>query len=324
MANNAFSEKDLLGYIDAFDGKDVSKLDTFINQVNIALNLLAEDRRSNFIDIIIGFKITGDALERVRTFEFDTWDELVLKLTQNFKQVTKSIPTLINEISNCKQRSNENIDAYASRIKSLRTQFLRIAERGDQTIETICVNGFKRGLLNFKIQNALLGCEANDLSSVIERAVNIESEIGLTQGGRINYFNKLNCNICGRNNHSTNQCRFQRNHIKCEICNRNNHQTHQCRFNRNHQSFTQSINYGQGPGNQDNYGNRQNTFRPHNNFSQSNNNNYQRNYQTVGQNNNQGSNQRNLQNTSNNRINRLTNPGNESSPTVQVSSENNQ
>lgn len=155
---------------------------------------------------------------------------------------------LLGELGTFLQASNESVVNFTSRIRKKGREIVearKLANNGTEdpvfrvTVGDYCLTCFKRGL-KVEIEQRLPPC--NTIEDAIEHAIRIEREVNAREELLASAKKEetvpsqpaKSCNICKKNNHSTEACRFKS--LTCQICQNQGHSANECRRLPNEQS----------------------------------------------------------------------------------------
>lgn len=253
--NSSTSEKLSLEFLiklmpDSFDG-DRFKLRSFIKQIDSVFEL-AQPSQLQPLLLYVKSKIIGKAREQVDIHcNLTTWTE-ISELLIRLYQDKKSLDQLLEELIQMNQTANENVSQFYQRLEDLSSRILGIihATETDPSklsgrlvmIQDMTLNRFIyhthpqiSQMLRYRsfdnINNALTAASAE------EKALRLAYKTNISK-----------CKICGRNNHTTNNCYKNKNkqmpiskniHYNQSNTNRQDQTPKQCKYCKN---FGHTIN----------------------------------------------------------------------------------
>lgn len=219
-----------------------SHLHNFLGNAENALNLSYPSQKT-IITALIFAKVSPEVKQKINASEIETFFELKTKLKQVY-QLTESLTYLMQELDKCEQKPSEN-DEFYLRIENLTA---KIREKIKTTPQH---KSHVKGKLAFVEEAALrrfVSYTKPELSDVlrhqsfetINEALSLAREeeafLNMRKNNHKNQRpengHKTFCNICKKNNHTTNQCRFK----KPNNYNQQNSSNNQHNYNQNYYS----------------------------------------------------------------------------------------
>lgn len=241
-----------------FDGQNIP-LSYFIEGCEEAKSMLPDEAEPQFTKII-RTRIVGEARRTIQDQDFNS----VSQLTKYLKQIygpSKNVYQLQGELGCVYQKNEEDIVAYANRVKLLGKQILEACRSSgsalpDQNIKAslekdMCkcfIRGLKPEIEQRIVRNL-------DVQGTVADALRIERELlamtDLRQGQNVRsgpdklrgYVNssRESCQICHKEGHSAINCRrltstpFNKHDLGteilvCQICKKRGHSANKCRF----------------------------------------------------------------------------------------------
>lgn len=227
---------------DNFDG-DRYKIRSFIKQVDGVFELAKPNQKTPLI-LFIKSKITGKAREQIDIHcNLTSWEE-ISELLINLYQDKKTIDQLLEELNNTKQEHNENVSQFYQRLEDVSSRILAIIHSSESNtinlkgrllmINDITLNRFIYHS-HPQISQMLRYREFQTINNALTAAIAEEKTLKLTYKGNNNF---QKCKICGRSNHTTNNCfkniNRQKNHVVSKSINYSqtskNQPTKQCNY----------------------------------------------------------------------------------------------
>lgn len=218
-------------------------LGQFLANCNNAHQLASEVQKLPLLYFILS-RITGRAKEQLAQQQFTNWDELKNKLKILY-QDKKHYCQIMEELNNCFQKPNENINDFFQRLEILNSRALSAAQQYTnipshlpgkiQTINEITLNRFIYHS-HSAISQMLRWKDFDNLNSAYSAALAEEKALNIQKTSKIKF-----CKICKRNNHDTFQCRSKPSVHKnvnintpnqtkfCNYCKKNGHLIQDCR-----------------------------------------------------------------------------------------------
>lgn len=187
------------------------ELGQFIANCNNA-DSLATDRQKIPLLYFILSKISGHAKEQLTFQKFNTWSELKEQLKRLY-QDKKHCCQVMEELNSCKQSQSESISSFYQRLQKLSSRALSAIQQCSndpleipgkkKAVEEITLNRFMYHSSS-QISQMLRWKDFDNLNSAYTAAVSEERALNIHK-----YQKQKSCNICGKTNHDTSQCRFK-------------------------------------------------------------------------------------------------------------------
>ena len=210
------------------------QFNTFVNGVTdycTTVNITGDARKKVLL------KYLGNE-ERAAAHALDspgiTYDMLVQNLTERFGLTDNSDKArhLYNKL---KMFSTESIEQYADRCRQLTNIAFKALAATDR--EGLILDRFKQGVSNPKMRQELIVANDVTLADAVKRALRIQEAKIYDSEGEIQAiepqkFTARKCDICKKDNHTTDRCRFNdKNKPKyyCNNCKITGHSTERCR-----------------------------------------------------------------------------------------------
>ncbi|XP_063908536.1 putative uncharacterized protein DDB_G0271606 [Zophobas morio] len=198
-----------------FDGTR-SLLYEFIDNCDTALESI-DNNKKEILFSIIKTKLTGKARELTRSRQFTTWNSLKDHLVEIYADRRTQAQWQL-ELNSCKQRFNEDVSLYASRVENCCTELINsLSTTLTADAHKACVDLFKTQALNVFVAGltkdlALLvkAQKPDSLEDAISIAINEEQEIRSKieiQKFRSGSLSGQFCNFCRKSGHSITNCR---------------------------------------------------------------------------------------------------------------------
>lgn len=281
-----------LKMIPEFDGAKVN-LHRFMSCCDIVAQSCTTQQQHNTLLNVIKTKLSGSAYDIVKYKAFENWEELKLILQNQYLE-KRTLAQIQSELISIIQLPNESVQEFANRVERLTVDLTDagIASEGADAAETIqnlnsklALRSFVEGLrapfkLLIKASRFDSLPEAVTAACEEERVQNFKRPASSPNSYRQNFKPKdIKCYTCGRNNHTSAQCRFNnkgrfpqyptnnfkfQNHPKveanihtiiCRYCKKLGHKIEDCRkrkFNndRKQNQVGSDSNQGQRSGNE--------------------------------------------------------------------------
>lgn len=214
MANLNISQA--LKFIPSFDGTP-SQLHQFIECSDIIFDELKETEHRKFLNLMKKLLISKAYNETVKHINYGSWNDLRDDLIVRYREVRSKIQ-VSEQLNNCRQKYNEDVKSFGSRIEDLLCQLndICITETGEgseKIVESLNANtalvAFQEGL-NDRIRTVVKSAHCKTLKDCITAAC--EEEALLKR--RINFENKNNipkCKNCNKLGHISEKCFKLRN-----------------------------------------------------------------------------------------------------------------
>ena len=193
----------LCSLIPNFFSGERNQLDAFISDCNNALELSSEENKYPLFRFIYS-RITGKAREKISMYNYDNWDEVKTKLIELY-QDRKHHSQLIEELTNCRQESNESITEFYERLENLScgiisslkvdTKDKKSLSSKSEYVNEITLNRFIFHS-NSKISQMLRWKNFDNINSAYSAAIAEEKILEMTKGNKY-----CNCNSRNSNSH---------------------------------------------------------------------------------------------------------------------------
>ena len=224
-----------LRMVPTFNGGTETDLSSYVTKCDYIINNVAANIKPMIFENILS-QLGGEAFQAVRYREFEDWAALKTHLRTIFG-ATHSINYLQSQLSNIRQRSDEDIRSFAGRTEKYYHELvsaLTVGLAGDAAAAVAASH--KTGALTAFINGAQPAIRAllraRDVTT-LEKAITIaiEEELDLQHLNRRFNNNNSNKNY-GKNN--TNK----KINIKCNRCNKMGHYANECRSSTGTSSYT--------------------------------------------------------------------------------------
>lgn len=236
----------LFKFVKPFDG-DRQKLIPYLNAVDAAFHIATPEQ----IDILLAYtktQLSGKAEAAVSNHDFNSWLDLKNFLKSIYSDA-KHHGHLLIELLSCKQQPTEQISQYICRIETALKRLLtstqqnttipaelpgRLAAMNDLALHTFILN------IKPDISNMLRARNIESLNEAFNLAIE-EEKVQLLIKVKHSNFKTIECSICNKTGHSSNQCyrkpntsksilNTTQNSIKtCRYCKKDGHVTQECR-----------------------------------------------------------------------------------------------
>lgn len=202
-----------------------AELQNFLQNAENALSL-AHDTQKRALTALIFSKVSADVKNKLNATDITTFANLKQKLEQIF-QITESLTFLQEQLETCKQKPNESIKEFYSRIERLNSRIIQKIKENTTSrsmligklalIEDMALRRFTHHckpeisiILRHKNCNSMN--EALSIASEEEAFISMQNQLRNTSLNNTNSNNSRKyCKICRKNNHNTRDCRNKNN-----------------------------------------------------------------------------------------------------------------
>lgn len=217
------------------------ELGQFIANCNNADELASTGQKIPLLYFILS-RISGHAKEQLAFHKFNNWSELKERLKILY-QDKKHYCQIMEDLNNCKQTYSEDITSYHQRLIKLSSRALSAIQQYSsdpseipgkkKAVEEVTLNRFVYHS-SLQISQMLRWKDFDNLNSAYSAAVSEERALNMNHPKR-----RQACNICGKTNHDTSQCRFKSssgerrrtvNTVQIPVPNQNRYQNNQYRY----------------------------------------------------------------------------------------------
>ena len=209
----------VLKLLPEFNGQDRSELDRFLNICDTINDDLCPEAEEPLLLTIIKSKISGIAYNSIKYKDIQNLEGLKSILKNNFAE-TRTIAQVQSEIINSKQKFNENVRQFATRIEKLKIELddACIQSQGIEAAKVIqelnaksALRAFVEGLHN-NIKLIIKACRFPTLIEAIEGAVEEERNFNSKTSFRNNFSREsIKCSFCQKVGHKFENCFFRKN-----------------------------------------------------------------------------------------------------------------
>ena len=211
-----------------------AELQNFLQNAENAFSL-AHDTQKRALTALIFSKVSAEVKNKLNATNITTFANLKQKLEQIF-QITESFTLLQEQLETCKQKQNESIKEFYSRIERLNSRIIQKVKENTTSksmligklalVEDMALRRFTHHCKP-EISNILRHKNCNSMNEALSIASEEEAFISMQ--------NQLR-NASLNNNNSNNSRKY------CKICRKNNHNTKDCRNKNNSSQFNNSTN----------------------------------------------------------------------------------
>lgn len=212
MAKKDFNMFQAVKFISEFDGTP-SKLHQFLECSDLIFDDLKDSEHNKFL-LVMKKLLVGKAYdETVKHIVYDSWDDLKEDLKRRYTEVRSKLQ-VSQELNTVRQKKDEDVRSYGSRVQVLLSQFndICITEAGtgsEKFVESInshtALIAFQEGL-NSNIRVIVKASNSKTLNESIAKAIEEEA----LSKRHVNYgeysSNIVKCQICKKQGHSADRC----------------------------------------------------------------------------------------------------------------------
>mgnify|MGYP002715704619 CR=1 FL=1 len=218
----------LCSLVPNFFSGERNQIDAFISDCDNAFELSSEENKYPLFRFIYS-RITGKARIRISMYHFDNWDDVKTKLIELY-QDKKPHSQLMEELTSCRQKSNESVTEFYERLENLSRGIVSnlkvdVKDKRTLSIKIDYINEIALGRFiyhsNSEISQVLRWRNFDSINSAYSAAIAEEKFLEMRRGDRC-------CNCDSRNSNASKLLSPVQIPKFCKYCKKSGHLLDEC------------------------------------------------------------------------------------------------